>query len=162
MVCAGLLFSCPHDAVSVTASPSTTQASVSQTLPSTVPQETAGEHNPYHVTIILSLNTAVLLTDKSLVYSQAPSTADLMTLVAKKIPTKWYEVGVLLDIETPTLDSLEAQTTDQVRLFMKVFNEWKREGKVPYTWDTIISSLEKADDNNIATNIRKWLDKEQH
>ena len=95
-------------------------------------------------------------------YSQAPSTADLMTLVAKKIPTKWYEVGVLLDVETPTLDSLEAQTTDQVRLFMKVFNQWKQEGKVPYTWDTIISTLEKADDNNTATNIRKWLDKEQH
>ena len=43
------LFSCPHDAVSVTASPSATQASVSQTLPSTVPQKTAGEHNPYNV-----------------------------------------------------------------------------------------------------------------
>ena len=114
----------------------------------------------YHVTIILSLNTAVLLTDKSLVYSQAPSTADLMTLVAKKIPTKWYEIGVLLDIETPTLDSLEKQTTDQVRLFIKVFNEWNREGKFPYTWDTIIRTLEKADENNTATNIRKWLDKD--
>ena len=123
-------------------------------------QKTAGELNPYHVTI--SLNTTVRLTDKSVVYSQAPSSADLMTLIAKKIPTKWYEVGVLLDIETPTLDSLETQTTDQVRLFMKVFNQWKQEGKVPYTWDTIISTLEKADDNNTATNIRKWLDKEQH
>ena len=85
-----------------------------------------------------------------------------MTLVAKKIPTKWYEIGILLDIETPTLDSLEAQTMDQVRLFMKVFNQWKQEGKVPYTWDTIISTLEKADDNSTATNIRKWLDKEQN
>ena len=99
------------------------------------------------------------MTDKSEVYSQAPTTADLMTLVAKKIPTKWYEVGVLLDIETPTLDALEAQTTDHVRLFMKVFNLWKREEKVPYTWDTIISTLEKADENSAATNIRKWLDK---
>ena len=154
------LFSCPHDVVSVTASPSTTQASVSQTLPSTVPQKTTGEHNPYYV--IISLNTTVHFTDKSVVYSQPPSSADLMTLVAKKIPTKWYEVGVLLDIETPTLDSLETQTMDQVRLFMKVFNQWKQEGKVPYTWDTIISTLEKADDNNTATNIRKWLDKDQH
>ena len=101
----------------------------------------------------------VILTDKSEVYSQAPTTADLMTLVAKKIPTKWYEAGVLLDIETPTLDALEAQTTDQVRLFMKVFNLWKREEKVPYTWDTIISTLEKADENSAATNIKKWLDK---
>ena len=102
-------------------------------------QKTAGELNPYHVTI--SLNTTVRLTDNSVVYSQAPSTADLMTLVAKKT----------------ILDSLEAQTTDQVRLFMKVFNQWKQEGKVLYTWDTIISTLEKADDNNTATNIRKWL-----
>ena len=136
--------------MSVTAPPSATQASVSQTLPSTVPQKAAGEY------------TAVCLTDKSVVYSQAPSTADLMILVARKIPTKWYEIGVLLDIETPTLDSLETQTTDQVRLFMKVFNHWKQEGKVPYTWDTIISTLEKADDNDTATNIRKWLNKEQH
>ena len=102
------------------------------------------------------------MADKSVVLSRAPSTAELMTLVAKKLPTKWYEIGVLLDIETPTLDSLETQTTDQVRLFMKVFNQWKQEAKVPFTWDTIISTLEKADDNNTATNIRKWLDKEQH
>ena len=44
------------------------------------------------------ITTTVRLTDKSVVYSQAPSSADLMTLIAKKIPTKWYEVGVLLDI----------------------------------------------------------------
>ena len=89
-----------------------------------------------------------------MVYSQAPTTADLMIHVAKKIPTKWYQVGILLDIKIATLNAFEAQTTDPVRLCVMVFDQWKREDKVPYTWDTIISTLEAVDENCTATKIR--------
>ena len=145
--------------MSVTASPSTTQASISQTLPSTVPQKTAGEHNPYHV--IISLNTTVCLTDKSVVYSQAPSTADLMVHVARKIPTKWYQVGILLRIETTTLDTFEKEVADhdQVRLCIKVFQQWEKEVKVPFTWETIVSILERLDEMKTAAELKEWLNK---
>ena len=56
----------------------------------------------------------------------------------------------MLEIETATLDTFETQTSDQVRLYIKVFNQWKQEQKVPYTWDTIISSLEAVNENETA------------
>ena len=36
-------------------------------------------------------------------YSQAPKIPKLMMLVAKKIPTKWYELGIQLEIDISTL-----------------------------------------------------------
>ena len=80
-------------------------------------------------------------------------------MVAKKIPTKWYEIGMQLEIEIPTLEGFEQQTSGQVRLYSKVFDQWKREQKVPFTWETIISTLEEADENSTATDIREWLDR---
>ena len=80
-----------------------------------------------------------------------------MSLVAKKVPTKWYEIGSLLDIETSTLAAFEKQNNDPVRLCMMVFDQWKREQKVPFTWETIISTLEEADENSTAAGIREWL-----
>ena len=82
-----------------------------------------------------------------------------MNLVAKKIPTKWYEIGMQLEIKVPTLEGFEQQTTNQVRLYSKVFDQWEKEQKVPFTWETIISTLEEADENSTATDIREWLDR---
>ena len=82
-----------------------------------------------------------------------------MNLVAKKIPTKWYEIGIQLEIDIPTLKTFTAQSNDQVQLWSMVFDQWKREQKVPFTWETIISTLEEADENSTATDIREWLDR---
>ena len=96
-------------------------------------------------------------TVKAAAYSEAPKTSKLISLVAKKVPTKWYEIGSQLDIETSTLDTFETKTDDHVRLWIKVFDQWKREQKVPFTWETIISTLEEADENSTAAGIREWL-----
>ena len=111
--------------------------------------------------IIIDTIIIVFVSDKSVVYSQAPSTADLMLYVAQKIPTMWYRVGILLDVEATTLDTLEKEVADhdQVRLFIKVFQQWKREQKpkVPFTWDTIINTLEKLKENETVTDLKKFL-----
>ena len=101
------------------------------------------------------------MTDKPAAYSQAPKIPKLMSLVAKKIPTKWYDIGMQLEIDVPTLEAFEQQTSDQKRLYSKVFDQWKREQKVPFTWETIIDTLEEADENSTAAGIREWLDKTQ-
>ena len=82
-----------------------------------------------------------------------------MSLVAKKIPTKWYEIGMQLEIKVSALEGFEQQTTNQVRLYSKVFDQWEKEQKVPFTWETILSTLEEADENSTATDIREWLDR---
>ena len=100
----------------------------------------------------------ISITDKAAAYSEAPKTSKLISLVAKKVPTKWYEIGSLLDIETSTLDAFDTKTNDQVRIWIKVFDQWKREQKVPFTWETIINTLEEAEENSTAAGIREWLD----
>ena len=68
-------------------------------------------------------------------------------------------MGALLDIETATLNTFETQTSDPVRSWIMVFDQWKREQKVPFTWETIISTLKDLDENSTATEIREWLNK---
>ena len=59
--------------------------------------------------------------------NQAPTTALLMSHVAHKIPSMWYEVGIQLSITTPTLDAFEEQTNKQSRLYIKVFEQCMEE-----------------------------------
>ena len=75
-----------------------------------------------------------------------------------KIPAKWYKIGIQLEIEISTLEAFEQQTSDQDRLYSKVFDQWRKEQKVPFTWETIIDTLEEADENSTAAGIREWLD----
>ena len=80
-----------------------------------------------------------------------------MNLVAKKIPTKWYELGIQLEISIATLDTFVAQTSDSVRLFMKVLEQWMKEQKIPFTWETIVTALDTLDEKKTAADIREWL-----
>ena len=80
-------------------------------------------------------------------------------MCAYKTPTKWYEIGALLNIEIATLNTFETQTSNSGRLWIMVFDQWKREQKVPFTWETIISTLEVVGENKTATDIREWLNK---
>ena len=107
--------------------------------------------------VIIQFQIFLLHAGKLNVYSQAPKFSKLMSLVAKKMPTKWYGIGMQLDIEVSTLEAFEQQTSDQGRLYSKVFDQWKREQKVPFTWETIITILEEADENSTAAGIREWL-----
>ena len=82
---------------------------------------------------------------------------ELMSRVARKTLTKWYEVGIELRIDTATLDAFEEQTKDQAKHYIKVFKQWKREQKVPYTWTIIIDALDEVGEKGVASDIRKWL-----
>ena len=89
--------------------------------------------------------------------SQSPEMHELMTHVAQKRPVKWFQVGVQLQIDMPILEAYEAEYSNQIRLFAKVFEQWRREEKLPYTWNTIITALERVDEHRIASDIRQWL-----
>ena len=80
-----------------------------------------------------------------------------MVRVARKIPTMWYEIGILLDIETSTLNTLETQSSNPVRLCIMMFEQWKKEQKVPFTWETINTALDTLGEKKTATEIREWL-----
>ena len=95
----------------------------------------------------------------SAVLSQSPELSDLMTLVAQKAPVKWLVIGIQLKIELSTLMGFQAQTSDQQLLYIKVFDRWKREQTVPYTWGSIINALEAVEEKEAAANVWQWLRK---
>ena len=101
--------------------------------------------------------TSCSITDQSDALSQSPEMHELMTHVAQRRPVKWFQVGIQLQIDMPILEAYEAEYSNQMRLFAKVFEHWRQEKKLPYTWNTIIIALERVDENRITTDIRQWL-----
>ena len=82
---------------------------------------------------------------------------ELMTHVARKRPVKWFQVGIELQIDMPILEAYDTEYSNHIRLFAKAFEQWRREETLPYTWNTIITALERVDELKIATDIRQWL-----
>ena len=96
--------------------------------------------------IILCFIFPVLITDLCDPLSQSPGMHELMTHVARKRPVKWFEVGIELQIDMPILEAYEAEYSNQIWLFAKVFEQWRREEKLTYTMNTIITTLGRVDE----------------
>ena len=72
----------------------------------------------------------------------APEILGLLNEVASKAINKWRMVGLHLGIELQKLEAIENENRDSTILcYAQVFEMWKRTGKPPYTWATIIEVL---------------------
>ena len=88
-----------------------------------------------------------------------PIMADLISQVARKKPAKWYDVGIELKIDVSLLDAFDQQARgDCVKIYSKVFEQWKKDKNLPYTWDTVMNVFETIEEKTIVTEIRKWLE----
>ena len=88
--------------------------------------------------------------------STEPSDKDLINNVAAKIPAKWYNFGVQLNIPTGTLNAVHYRRT-ALECFMEVFSIWKRSlSREPISWDTVIAVLEspRIDERKLAAGLR--------
>ena len=78
-----------------------------------------------------------------------------MNNVAAKIPAKWNEFGVQLDIPTSTLNAVRKHTAQEC--FIEVFSIWKRSlSREPISWATVIAVLESPciDEKKLAADLR--------
>ena len=82
---------------------------------------------------------------------------NLLNFVAAKIPRKWMDFGIQLDIPYEELETYPRH--DCKECFNKVFSTWKRNGSPPYTWETVIDVLESpsVNEKELAQSIRKLL-----
>ena len=82
-----------------------------------------------------------------------------MNLIAAHTKDKWFHVGIQLKIDSATLTSYENQHGDPMRCYIKVFNEWEKNKKLPYTWAAIIKVIETDAVNEAATanSVKQWL-----
>ena len=78
-----------------------------------------------------------------------------MNNVAAKIPARWYEFGVQLNIPTGTLNAVHRHTAQEY--FIEVFSIWKRSlSREPISWVTVIAVLESPsiDERKLAADLR--------
>ena len=71
-----------------------------------------------------------------------PKLRDLMNKVAAKLPSKWWDVGIQLDLTGDELENLKAMYGGNTRqCFTMVFEYWKKRTR-NYSWAAIITALE--------------------
>ena len=75
-----------------------------------------------------------------------PKLSDLMNEVAAKIPSRWREVGIQLEISNEKLSCFTSTVLDN---FSCVFTIWKTEATSPYKWSTLIDALKAPAVNEI-------------
>ena len=75
-----------------------------------------------------------------------PELRDLMNEVAAKIPSRWREVGIQLEISNAKLDCF---TSSPILNFSSVFETWKNDATSPYKWSTLIDALKTPSVNEM-------------
>ena len=71
-----------------------------------------------------------------------PELRDLMNKVAAKLPNKWWDVGIELDLTGDELENLRTMYGGNTRqCFTMVFEYWKKRTR-NYSWAAIITALE--------------------
>ena len=81
-----------------------------------------------------------------------------MEEVAAKAPDQCMNIGTMLDIEQHVLDGIKLQySPDLMGCYRAVFNHWKINTPLSYTWATIVEVLESevVQKNDLAAKIRR-------
>ena len=74
-----------------------------------------------------------------------PELSDLMNEIAAKIPGKWRDIGLQLELEPGVLDGIALISPGDINhCYSNVFTRWKNLNSTthPYTWSTVVQALE--------------------
>ena len=88
---------------------------------------------------------------------EEPELCDLMNEVAAKIPNKWKQFGIELQL---THNELESYLGTSQERFSSVFMVWKdRMSREPYSWQTVVESLRTlaVGEHRLALELSKKL-----
>lgn len=95
------------------------------------------------IELSLIINNNLIMIEPPPVVS--PSIKELMEEVAAKAPKDWIKIGTMLDINQHVLDGFKSQYgPDLMECYLAVFNHWKDNVPLPYTWATIVEVLESG------------------
>ena len=89
-----------------------------------------------------------------------PELSDLMNEVASKVPAKWKQISIQLDLTPSDQECFMALSpNDPLQCFTFVFKVWKSRAIRPYTWSTVIKALESpaVDEMRLAQELRTKL-----
>ena len=89
-----------------------------------------------------------------------PELSDLMNEVASKVPAKWKQISIQLELTPSDQECFMALSpNDPLQCFTSVFKVWKSRAIRPYTWSTVIEALESpaVDEMRLAQELRTKL-----
>ena len=91
-----------------------------------------------------------------------PELPDLMNEVAAKIPSKWSDVGLQLQVDPDVQEGIaRISPGDTNRCYSNVFTQWKNQNSTthPYTWLTIVQALKApaVGESRLAEKIKDKL-----
>ena len=87
-----------------------------------------------------------------------PLQRDFYKMVIIKIPARWKEFGVYLDIEIDILTKVEKEhTADLQAQFLEVYRIWKSQTPSPFTWKTVIDVLGDMKEKTLIKRIKEHL-----
>ena len=73
-----------------------------------------------------------------------------MNKVAARLPSKWRDVGIQLNLSPDHLDGIAVSASSgPLDRFYSVFSLWKKQMTAPYKWSTVIHALETPAVNEI-------------
>ena len=91
-----------------------------------------------------------------------PTLNKLTRLVVRRIAAKWYEVGLLLDVEAAVLDAIRADNPHSVKqACCGMFKEWLSQeqgtGEKPREWRSVLSAVKETMGGRVAEEIERDL-----
>ena len=85
----------------------------------------------------------------------APTQREFCKMVVMKIPAEWYLFGMFLNIPLNDLDAVATQYHhDPKRCFIEVYKKWESEQPLPFTWSTVINTLDDMDKKQLVRDIK--------
>ena len=93
-------------------------------------------------------------------FNYAPTAAELADRVGWQVSASWKIIAPHLGLQPndiASIDMLERGSPEEC--MARVFDQWHRRNRKPYTWSFLIEVLEKpaVDQRNIALELRKEL-----
>ena len=89
-----------------------------------------------------------------------PRLAELMNKVAARLPSKWRDVGIQLNLNPDHLDGIAVSaSSSNLDKFCSVFSLWKKQMTAPYRWSTVIHALEApaVNETRLAAELKNSL-----
>ena len=86
------------------------------------------------------------------IISDPPTLCDFMEHVAYHVQAKWYDLGLMLHVQSDTLDGYKDRCRgDQLACLERVFEEWRKKTDTElFHWSSIVTALQS---NLVSKNI---------
>ena len=87
--------------------------------------------------------------------STEPTMKDLISEVAVRIPSSWFEFGIYLNIPHESLKIIEINRRhDNLQCFADVFDKWMKSlSRAPISWATVITVLKSMDEGKLVADL---------